>query len=73
MMQAVEASLKRLKTDYIDHYWLHIWDQMTPIEEVMRASDDLVRQGKILYAGARTCPLGSWPKQNALAELRGWT
>ena len=51
MMQAVEASLKRLKTDYIDLYWMHIWDRLTPVEEVMRAFDDLVRQGKVLYIG----------------------
>ena len=51
MMQAVDASLSRLQTDYIDLYWVHIWDQMTPVEEVMRGLDDLVRQGKILYAG----------------------
>jgi aryl-alcohol dehydrogenase-like predicted oxidoreductase len=51
MMQAVEASLKRLKTDYIDLYWVHIWDQITPIEEVMRGLDDLVRAGKVLYTG----------------------
>ncbi len=49
MMQAVGASLKRLKTDYIDLYWVHIWDQMTPVEEVMRGLDDLVRAGKVLY------------------------
>ncbi len=46
MVQAVEASLKRLGTDYIDLYWLHIWDEITPAEEVMRAFDDLVRAGK---------------------------
>jgi aryl-alcohol dehydrogenase-like predicted oxidoreductase len=46
MMQAVEASLQRLRTDYIDLYWVHVWDQMTPAEEVMRGLDDLVRQGK---------------------------
>src|SRR4030095_4425080 len=50
MMHAVDASLKRLQTDYIDLYWVHIWDQMTPVEEVMRGIDDLLRQGKILYA-----------------------
>src|SRR4029077_9999076 len=43
MVQAVEASLKRLQTDYVDLYWVHIWDQITPVEEVMRALDDLVR------------------------------
>jgi aryl-alcohol dehydrogenase-like predicted oxidoreductase len=72
MMQAVEASLKRLRTDYIDLYWLHIWDQMTPIEEVMRAFDDLVRQGKILYAGVSDMPAWIVAKANTLAELRGW-
>src|ERR1700678_1046233 len=73
MMQAVEASLKRLKTDYIDLYWLHIWDEITPIEEVMRAFDDLVRQGKILYAGVSDMPAWVVAKANVLAELRGWT
>ena len=73
MMQAVEASLKRLQTDYIDLYWLHIWDQLTPVEEVMRAFDDLVRQGKILYAGVSDMPAWVVAKANTLAELRGWT
>ena len=73
MVQALEASLKRLKTDYIDLYWLHIWDQMTPIEEVMRAFDDLVRQGKILYAGVSDMPAWVVAKANTLADLRGWT
>jgi aryl-alcohol dehydrogenase-like predicted oxidoreductase len=73
MMQAVEASLKRLQTDYIDLYWLHIWDQLTPIEEVMRGFDDLVRQGKILYAGVSDMPAWVVAKANTFAELRGWT
>jgi aryl-alcohol dehydrogenase-like predicted oxidoreductase len=73
MMLAVEASLKRLKTEYIDLYWLHIWDQITPIEEVMRAFDDLVRQGKILYAGVSDMPAWLVAKANTLAELRGWS
>jgi aryl-alcohol dehydrogenase-like predicted oxidoreductase len=73
MMLAVEASLKRLKTDYIDLYWLHIWDQITPIEEVMRAFDDLVRQGKILYAGVSDMPAWLVARANTLAELRGWS
>jgi aryl-alcohol dehydrogenase-like predicted oxidoreductase len=73
MMQAVEASLKRLKTDYIDVYWMHIWDQMTPAEEVMRAFDDLVRQGKVLYIGISDAPAWWVAKANTLAELRGWT
>src|SRR5579872_3689405 len=73
MMQAVEASLKRLGTDYIDLYWLHIWDGMTPVEEVMRAFDDLVRQGKVLYAGVSDAPAWWVAQANTLAELRGWT
>jgi aryl-alcohol dehydrogenase-like predicted oxidoreductase len=73
MVQALEASLKRLKTDYIDLYWLHIWDQITPIEEVVRAFDDLVRQGKVLYAGVSDIPAWIVAKANTLADLRGWT
>ena len=73
MMQSVEASLKRLKTDYIDLYWLHVWDFMTPAEEVMRAFDDLVRQGKVLYIGISDAPAWIVSRANTLAELRGWT
>jgi aryl-alcohol dehydrogenase-like predicted oxidoreductase len=73
MMQSVEASLKRLKTDYIDLYWLHIYDRITPIDEVMRGFDDLVRQGKILYAGVSDMPAWVVARGNTLAELRGWT
>jgi aryl-alcohol dehydrogenase-like predicted oxidoreductase len=73
MMQAVEASLRRLKTDYIDLYWMHIWDKMTPVEEVMRAFDDLVRQGKVLYVGVSDAPAWWVAQANTLSELRGWT
>jgi len=73
MVQAVEASLKRLGTDYIDLYWLHIWDQITPAEEVMRAFDDLVRAGKVLYIGISDAPAWVVAKSNTLADLRGWT
>ena len=73
MVQAVEASLKRLGTDYIDLYWLHIWDMMTPAEEVMRAFDDLVRAGKVLYVGISDAPAWVVAKSNTLADLRGWT
>ena len=73
MVQAVEASLKRLKTDYIDLYWLHIWDQITPVEEVMRAFDDLVRQGKVLYVGVSDAPAWWIAQANTLAQLRGWS
>jgi len=73
MVQALEASLRRLKTDYIDLYWLHIWDQLTPVEEVMRAFDDLVRQGKVLYIGVSDAPAWWIAQANTLAELRGRT
>jgi aryl-alcohol dehydrogenase-like predicted oxidoreductase len=73
MVQALEGSLRRLKTDYIDLYWLHIWDQMTPVEEVIRAFDDLVRQGKVLYIGVSDAPAWWTAQANTLAELRGWT
>ena len=73
MMQAVEASLSRLQTDYIDLYWVHIWDQMTPVEEVMRGLDDLVRQGKVLYAGISDAPAWWIAQANTIAELRGWS
>jgi aryl-alcohol dehydrogenase-like predicted oxidoreductase len=73
MMQAVEASLKRLKTDYIDLYWVHIWDQITPVEEVMRGLDDLIRQGKVLYVGISDAPAWWISQANTLAHLRGWS
>ena len=73
MVQALEGSLQRLKTDYIDLYWLHIWDQMTPVEEVMRAFDDLVSQGKVLYIGVSDAPAWWIAQANTLAEFRGWT
>jgi aryl-alcohol dehydrogenase-like predicted oxidoreductase len=73
MVQALEGSLRRLKTDYIDLYWLHNWDQMTPVEEIMRAFDDLVHQGKVLYIGISDAPAWWIAQANTLAELRGWT
>jgi aryl-alcohol dehydrogenase-like predicted oxidoreductase len=73
MVQAVEASLKRLGTDYIDLYWLHAWDFTTGIDEVMRAFDDLVRSGKILYAGISDTPAWIVSAANTMADLRGWT
>src|SRR5712675_1000456 len=73
MVQAVEASLKRLQADYIDLYWVHIWDQITPVEEVMRGLDDLVRQGKVLYVGISDAPAWWIAQANTLAELRSWT
>jgi aryl-alcohol dehydrogenase-like predicted oxidoreductase len=72
MMQSVEASLKRLNTDYIDLYWLHAWDFMTPVEEVMRGLDDLVSTGKVRYIGISDTPAWIVAQANTLAELRGW-
>jgi aryl-alcohol dehydrogenase-like predicted oxidoreductase len=73
MIQAVEASLKRLGTEFIDLYWLHAWDQITPVEEVMWAFDDLARAGKVLYVGISDPPAWVVAKSNLLAELHGWT
>ena len=73
MMQAMEASLKRLRTDYIHLYWVHMWDQITPVEEVMRGLDDLIRQGKVLYVGISDAPAWWIAQANTLAQLRGWS
>src|SRR3981081_3614369 len=73
MMQAVEASLKRLQTDYIDLYWVTTRDGITPVEEVMRGLDDIVRQGKVLYVGISDAPAWWIAQANTLAELQGWT
>ncbi|MCV3217217.1 aldo/keto reductase [Plectonema radiosum NIES-515] len=73
MFQSLEGSLKRLNTDYIDLFWLHAWDFMTPIEEVMRSLDDLVRQGKILYVGISDTPAWIVSQANTLAQFSGWT
>jgi aryl-alcohol dehydrogenase-like predicted oxidoreductase len=73
MMQSVRASLKRLNTDYLDLLWVHAWDFMTPVEEVMRGLDDLVRQGQVLYVGVSDTPAWVVSIANTLADLRGWT
>ncbi|MCB1693899.1 MAG: aldo/keto reductase, partial [Pseudomonadales bacterium] len=73
MMDSVHASLKRLNTDYIDLYWAHAWDPLTPTEELMRGLDDLVRQGKVLYVGISDTPAWVVSRANMLAELRGWS
>ncbi|KND61928.1 putative oxidoreductase [Candidatus Burkholderia verschuerenii] len=56
IIYSVEQSLKRLKTEYIDLYWVHHADNVTPFEEILRGLDDLVRDGKILYAGVSNFP-----------------
>ncbi len=73
LMNAVEASLQRLGTDHIDLYYLHRWDAETPIEETLRALDDLVRAGKLRYIGASAFAAWQLAQANLLAELRGWT
>jgi Predicted oxidoreductases (related to aryl-alcohol dehydrogenases) len=73
MVRSVEGSLKRLKTDRIDLYWAHFADGVTPMEEIVRAFDDLVRSGKILYAGLSNFPAWRVARADLLAELRGWT
>lgn len=71
--QSLEASLKRLKVEYLDLYWLHAWDFTTPVEEVMRTLDDAVRAGKVLYIGISDTPAWIIAQANTLATLRGWT
>lgn len=73
MMRSVEGSLKRLGTDFIDLLYLHMWDYVTPVEEVMRALDDLVCAGKVLYVGISDTPAWVVSQANTLAELRGWS
>lgn len=72
MMRTVEASLKRLNTDYIDLLYLHMWDRTTPVDEVLRGLDDLVHSGKVLYVGISDTPAWIVSYAQAIAELRGW-
>ncbi len=73
MMRSVEESLKRLQTDFIDVLYLHIWDDLTPIDEVLRGIDDLIKQGKVNYAAISDTPAWVVSKGNTLAELMGWS
>jgi aryl-alcohol dehydrogenase-like predicted oxidoreductase len=70
---SLERSLRRLRTDYIDVYWVHVWDRHTPLEETMRALDDAVRAGKILYVGISDAPAWVVARANTLAQWRDWT
>lgn len=72
MMQSVEDSLKRLKTDYIDLLYLHVWDNLTPADEILRGFDDLVRAGKVLYVGISDTPAWQVSRLQTIADLRGW-
>ena len=73
LVRSVEDSLDRLKTDYIDILWVHAWDFMTPIDEVMRSLDDLIKAGKVLYLGISNTPAWVIAQANTLAHLRDWT
>jgi aryl-alcohol dehydrogenase-like predicted oxidoreductase len=73
MTQSVEQSLGRLRTDYIDLLYLHVWDFTTPVEEILRGLDDLVRQGKVLYVAISDTPAWQVSRMQAIAELRGWS
>jgi aryl-alcohol dehydrogenase-like predicted oxidoreductase len=69
LVQTVESSLRRLRTDYVDLLWLHMWDGMTPVEEVVRALDDLVTAGKVLYVGLSDTPAWVVSRAVTMAEL----
>ncbi len=73
MRQSVERSLKRLKTDVIDLLYLHVWDYTTPVEEVLRGMDDLVRMGKVNYIAISDSPAFIVAEANTRSELRGWS
>ncbi|MEW9530149.1 aldo/keto reductase [Microbispora sp. NPDC049125] len=73
MVRAVEASLRRLGTDYLDLYLLHTWDRITPVEEVVRTFDDLVRAGKIRYAGLSDVPAWYAARAQSVAEAHALT
>lgn len=70
---ACDESLRRLRTDYIDLYWMHLWDRFTPIDETMRALDDLVRAGKVRYVGFSDTPAWKTTQAQVTARFRGWT
>ena len=73
IMNGVEASLRRLQSDHIDLYQMHRWDPLTPIEETMRALDDLVSSGKVRYIGASAYAAWQLAQANLLADMRGWS
>ncbi len=73
MLRTVEASLKRLGSEYIDLLYLHVWDFTTPVDEVLRGLDDLVSSGKVLYIGISDTPAWIVSYAQAMAELRGWS
>ncbi|HEX8647867.1 MAG TPA: aldo/keto reductase [Thermoleophilaceae bacterium] len=73
LVLSLEQSLRRLRTDYVDLLWVHVWDFSTPVEEIMRALDDQVRAGKVLHVGVSDVTAWAVARANTMAELRGWT
>jgi Predicted oxidoreductases (related to aryl-alcoho l dehydrogenases) len=73
LIAACDESLRRLQTDYIDLYWMHCWDKTTPIDETMRALDDLVRAGKTRYLGFSDTPAWKTAEAQVLAHCRHWS
>jgi aryl-alcohol dehydrogenase-like predicted oxidoreductase len=73
LFASVEASLRQLNTDYLDLLYLHVWDFTTPVEEILRGLDDLVRDGKILYVAMSNVPAWEVSRMQAIADLRGWS
>lgn len=72
LLRALEGSLRRLQTDYIDLYWVHAWDTLTPVEEVISTLSTVVASGKIRYIGLSDCPAWVVSRAQTLAEVRGW-
>ena len=72
IVSSCEQSLRRLQTDYIDLYWMHCWDRLTPVDETMRALDDLVTSGKVRYIGFSDTPAWKVSQAQTIAHLRGW-
>jgi aryl-alcohol dehydrogenase-like predicted oxidoreductase len=73
IMNAVQDSLKRLQSDHIDLYYVHRWDETTPIEETLRTLDDLIQMGKVRYVGVSDFAAWQLAQANLLSEVRGWT
>jgi aryl-alcohol dehydrogenase-like predicted oxidoreductase len=73
LFASVEASLRQLGTDYLDLLYLHVWDFTTPVEEILRGLDDLVRAGKVLYVAMSNVPAWEVSRMQAIADLRGWS
>lgn len=73
ILQACEQSLRRLRTDYIDLYWMHVWDALTPIDETMGTLESLVQTGKVRYIGISDAPAWKVSQAQMIALSRGWT